>query len=111
MVLLVTIRSLGKLISTLKQADKLCQIIAFDDVHLLQYLVTRTPDLGNFPRVACRFRALSVDEECNNLIGLLLGCHGLPSLKMGLVVFFSSEKLQLLRNIVCIRFNNDPAAV
>ena len=30
---------------------------------------------------------------------------------MGLVFFFSSEKLQFLRNIACIRLNNDAAAV
>ena len=49
---------------------------------------------------------------------LLLGCHGLPSHKMGLVFFsffffsFSSgEKLQFLRNFACIRLNNDAAAV
>ena len=45
---------------------------------------------------------------------LLLGCHGLPSLKMGLVFFFffsSGEKLQFLRNFACIRLNNDAAAV
>ena len=45
---------------------------------------------------------------------LLLSCHGRPSLKMGFVFlfFFSSrEKLQFLRNIACIRLNNDAAAV
>ena len=47
------------------------------------------------------------------LVILLLGCHGRPSLKMGLVFFFfsSGEKLQFLRNFACIRFNNDAAAV
>ena len=50
---------------------------------------------------------------------LLLGCYGLPSLKMGLVFFFffsfflfsSGEKLQFLRNFACIRLNDDAAAV
>ena len=40
---------------------------------------------------------------------LLLGCHGLARIKMGF--FFSSEKLQFLCNIACIRLNSDAAAV
>ena len=42
---------------------------------------------------------------------LLLGCHWLPSLKMGFLFFSSGEKLQFVRNIACIRLNNNAAAV
>ena len=52
------------------------------------------------------------------LFFFLLGCHGLPSLKMCFFFFvfffflvFSRDKLQILRNIACIRLNNDAAAV
>ena len=115
--------------------------IAFLRYKIFHTTATWTSRHINYPRNPCCAKFLNhcLRHSCRPLLSpevdflskmpFLLGCHGLPSLKMGFFLlgamgypvlkwgcffffFFSSgEKLQFLRNITCKRLNNDSAAV